>query len=268
MGLFDVRYYVSYTPEAAAEARARPGSFREVAESPPWVIFELPSSSPVEIASHVPTVYETGFRNTLLARISHVFVEDDRDDFFGAAVDWYEDTSNLDYWLVEDGPAGWPSVPRGLEGLRSAPAIASGGGTVSNVVVENDRIAFDTTAVGVPHLVKVSYFPNWKAEGAEGPYRSAPSFMVVVPTTGHVELRFAQGFAERGGMLLTFAGLLFLGGWRWRRRRSPAPGDQHPQPDQSEDGARDAFQEGRPGLAEFLDDGGHLDDPVPGPLGS
>ncbi len=32
-----------------------------------------------------------------------------------------------------------------------------------------------------PSLVRTSYFPNWDASGAEGPYRVAPNLMVVVP---------------------------------------------------------------------------------------
>jgi len=35
--------------------------------------------------------------------------------------------------------------------------------------------------IGQPVLVKVSYFPNWKASGAKGPYRVTPNLMVVIP---------------------------------------------------------------------------------------
>ena len=45
--------------------------------------------------------------------------------------------------------------------------------------VENEKITFKTTAIGVPHIVKVSYFPNWKVEGGYGPYAISPSFMMV-----------------------------------------------------------------------------------------
>ena len=52
----------------------------------------------------------------------------------------------------------------------------------------DDRISFRTDAIGVPHLVKVSYFPNWQATGAEGPYHAGPSFMMVVPTESDGDL--------------------------------------------------------------------------------
>ena len=59
----------------------------------------------------------------------------------------------------------------------------------------------------MPVLVKVSYFPNWKAKGADGPYRVTPNFMVVVPTSTHVELTYGYTWAEGMGWVLTFIGL-------------------------------------------------------------
>ena len=52
---------------------------------------------------------------------------------------------------------------------------------MTNVSWSDESISFDVDQVGVPVLVRVSYFPNWKATGADGPYRVAPNFMVVVP---------------------------------------------------------------------------------------
>ena len=57
--------------------------------------------------------------------------------------------------------------------------------TVSNVDIEDQSVQFDVDQVGVPVLVKVSYFPNWRVDGAEGPYRIGPNQMVVVPTVDH-----------------------------------------------------------------------------------
>ena len=51
--------------------------------------------------------------------------------------------------------------------------------TVSNVDIEQQSISFDVDEIGVPVLVRVSYFPTWKVDGADGPYRVAPNFMVV-----------------------------------------------------------------------------------------
>ena len=63
---------------------------------------------------------------------------------------------------------------------------------VSNITTDDDRISFDVDKVGVPVLVKVSYFPNWQASGAEGPWRVAPNLMVVIPTSEHVSLHYGR----------------------------------------------------------------------------
>jgi hypothetical protein len=79
---------------------------------------------------------------------------------------------------------------------------------ITNVVLEEDRISFRTSAVGVPHLVKVSYFPNWQVVGAEGPYHAGPSFMIVVPTENEVTLSFGNTLVENIGWLLSLTGLV------------------------------------------------------------
>jgi hypothetical protein len=94
---------------------------------------------------------------------------------------------------------------------------------VSNVVIEDHKISFHTTAVGVPHLVKVSYFPNWVAEGADGPWRAAPSLMVVVPTSEDVIIEFKDTWAETGGLILSVVGIALLIGISvagFRRRKA------------------------------------------------
>jgi hypothetical protein len=70
-------------------------------------------------------------------------------------------------------------------------------------------------------LIKVSYFPNWTAEGAEGPWRATPSLMMVVPTSENVVLEFKDTWAETGGKIATalaVLALIGLGVWSARRR--------------------------------------------------
>jgi hypothetical protein len=79
--------------------------------------------------------------------------------------------------------------------------------------------------------VKISYFPNWQASGAEGPWRVAPNLMVVVPTSHQVTLTYGSTGSDKLGELLTLAAVvgivaLFIGGRRARRRRArPAVAD-------------------------------------------
>jgi len=82
--------------------------------------------------------------------------------------------------------------------------------TVSDVEINQQDLSFRVDQVGVPVLVKVSYFPNWTADGAEGPYRIAPNLMVVVPTDNEVTLRFERSASDLAFYLLTLVGLALL----------------------------------------------------------
>jgi hypothetical protein len=77
---------------------------------------------------------------------------------------------------------------------------------VSNVEIGEQSVEFDVSEPGVPVLVRVSYFPNWTAHGAEGPYRIGPNQMVVIPTDTHVRLEF-----ERTNTDLFFYGMTVVG---------------------------------------------------------
>ena len=181
MQLFGIDYYVSYTPEAEEVADARP-ELTEVAATPPFKFYEVADSDLVVAASYLPSVYE-GPSNSLLTRLLGVVgvgPSDDTPTFEEFSLDWYGEMELLDRWITTEGPEEWPRVGSTAE-LSSAPAISTEA-NVTDIVLGEDRISFRTDAIGVPHLVKVSYFPNWQAEGADGPYHSGPSFMVVVPT--------------------------------------------------------------------------------------
>ncbi len=199
LALYDVAYFVAMSPEAT-EAAGNAG-LEQVAYAAPWTIFALPQSSLVDVASFTPGVY------------------DGSADFVDLALEWYADVEDFDHWVVEDGPADWERIDD-IEGPYDVGApLDTGDAVVSDVVLEDHRISFHTTAVGVPHLVKVSYFPNWTATGADGPYRATPSLMVVVPTQEDVVIEFVDTWPETAGKLITAASLVVLVLWGVRRRR-------------------------------------------------
>jgi hypothetical protein len=106
---------------------------------------------------------------------------------------------------------------------------------VTDLEVGTDRISFDVDEVGTPILVKASYFPNWKVDGADGPYRVAPNLMVVVPTDEHVELSYGRQPVEWIGYALTLLGIaltIFLA--TRPRLAGPAPAPSHGRPDDDE----------------------------------
>ncbi len=209
--LYGVSYYVSFTSEATDKANAM-DELTKVTTTEPFTIFRLPETRLVEPARFQPAVYEVPDRSLLgtLAGTSSVIGSDGESllGFHDMALEWYVDMDNLDRWVVAGGPDEWPRI----ESLEERPdrLLTVPENAVSDIVVDHHRISFTTKAVGIPHLVKVSYFPNWTAEGAKGPWRATPSLMVVVPTSEHVTLTFDNTWAELAGMGLTAGGLIVL----------------------------------------------------------
>ncbi|MCH7900231.1 MAG: hypothetical protein IH818_04885 [Acidobacteria bacterium] len=221
MDVYGVDYYVSFTPEAAEKALGI-DEFELVTTTEPFQIFRLPDTQLVEAATHLPAVYEVPdpslFRS--LTGSGSVTGRDGEPlpSFHDMALEWYEDVDEMDRWVVADGPAEWPRIES--IGERPDTEIDVPQNPVSNIVLEDHRISFTTKAVGVPHVVKISYFPNWKATGADGPWRATPSLMVVVPTDNDVVIEFQDTWAESSGQILTVIGLvgLIVGGFvAWRR---------------------------------------------------
>ena len=73
-----------------------------------------------------------------------------------------------------------------------------------------DRIRFTTTAIGRPHIIKCTYFPNWKVRGADRIYLVTPGFMLVYPSRADVELYYGYVPADLIGYALTSAGWMML----------------------------------------------------------
>ena len=85
----------------------------------------------------------------------------------------------------------------------------------------------------MPVLVKTSYFPNWQATGADGPWRVTPNLMVVIPTSRHVSLHYGFTPVDNAGRLLTLAGLAALA-WLWHAERAREPDGDPGEPAGSE----------------------------------
>jgi hypothetical protein len=118
---------------------------------------------------------------------------------------------------------------------------------VTNIDMQEQSISFDVDQVGVPVVVKVSYFPNWNAEGADGPWRIGPNMMVVVPTDTHVELTYGRRGVDYLAILLTLFGIALCFWWRHEGdivHAGPTPGGfKRPRSD-GDDAGRDPRRDG------------------------
>ena len=177
-----------------------------------WKVYAVSDSSVVQPLADRPVVWKG--------------VGPAQSSWLAPAVSWYDDPSQWGVVPAADGPASWervsPSVTR-------PDAVAEPKTVVSAVTQTDSSISFHVDRVGTPVEVKVSYFPNWAATGAEGPWRVAPNLMVVVPTSHEVTLTYGSSGAQRVGELITLAALVAavavaVAGRRARRRRRSTAG--------------------------------------------
>ena len=223
MQLLGVRYYMAISDRMIDLARAHP-DLEEVATSGPWAVFSVGDSETVVALDNEPVV-RTG------TNASHGWLD--------AVVPWYENPDQWSVFLAADGPEDWARIAPG----ESPTAVPTTPVAVTDIEQGTDTISFQVSQPGTPVLVKTSYFPNWKAEGAEGPWRVSPNLMVVVPTADEVTLSYGTtpidwlGWAITalgvvGLVLLVRAGPLTMPDPRpWRRPRSDEPEPGVPAPD-------------------------------------
>ncbi|MFZ4811966.1 MAG: hypothetical protein ACOYL9_11530 [Ilumatobacteraceae bacterium] len=179
------QYFLALTPEMVAQARETDG-MSELATVGPWSVFEVADVALVEPLSMAPYV------DGSVAG---------RDEWSEASMKWFKQADSLAPRISSAGAAEWPST---AEASSAAPLPTT---EVSAIVDDGDSIAFDVSKIGVPVLIRESYFPTWKAEGADGPYRVAPNWMVVVPRNTSVRMVSKAGGIEMVSSLMTIAGL-------------------------------------------------------------
>ncbi|MCH1614468.1 MAG: hypothetical protein L7S47_02040, partial [Acidimicrobiales bacterium] len=213
MKMSGIRYYLAYSDEAVSNARGFSEDLKVIAQSGPWTVFLVQDSSIVQALEYEPLVSEGPFFG--------------KRSWIDPAVNWFNDESR---WLVpiaDDGPEAWPRVPvEEIDGLTSALRFGNQSSRkleslkITEVSVSNEEISFEVDEVGIPVIVKTSYFPNWSASGADGPFRITPNWMVVIPSEDKVELRYGRTSVENFGLLLTVLGILVLAVMkRYEKRR-------------------------------------------------
>jgi hypothetical protein len=217
--LLGVRYYLAVTPTAVGAAAAD-DRLTEVAVSGPWHVYEIADSPLVVGLDNEPAVVTN--------------VDASQDSWLPMAVAWYGDPARRGLPLALAGPDRWQRVQ---VGRRDA---AGGDGTdprigddvalpdvetrpvdpvrVAEVRTTENEISFRVDEPGRPVLVKASYFPNWDASGADGPYRVTPNLMVVVPTEREVTLHYGRTAVDWAALALSLLGVAAL---VWLARRPP-----------------------------------------------
>ncbi len=215
--LMGVKYYLAFSDTAVAAAKVHP-DLTEIATAGVWHMFEVHDAPLVSPLKYEPVVYAN--------------VAQTQDEWLQPAAKFFSDPAMWDVLRAATGPSSWAryTIPETAKLTNSAvaklrTAAAADGGVfedptlpdparkelpavnVSSIKSGDDSVEFDVDQIGVPVLVKVSYFPNWKVSGAEGPYRVTPNLMVVIPTSTHVRLHYGYVQIDLLSMLLTAFGI-------------------------------------------------------------
>jgi len=215
--LLGVRYFMASSPQVEQEAAADPTlrllattgpwrtEFEGQALSTTWDVYQVRASSLVTPLTHEPAVL-TGVGPSQSSWLGTVGPDGQPVD--GPSVAWYDHPARWQVMLTAGGMPGWPRVTAG--GSRHPPSVRVAPTVVSDIRQTSDTVSFHVSRPGTPVLVKVSYFPNWQASGAEGPWRAAPNLMVVVPTGHDVTLTYGTTGVNELGEACTAVGLLAL----------------------------------------------------------
>jgi hypothetical protein len=177
------------------------------------VVYKI-KDSPLVTPLHYDPVVESGLDVTSVANLESPQ---------GVALLWYQQKQYWSVPIAASGPPGW--VPQQL-GYLASPAQTHEVVPTTVSDVRHDKsyswVSFDVGRLGSPVEVKIPYFPNWHATGAEGPYLVTPNLMVVVPTSHHVRLSYGATSIDDLGKLASLGGIAAVLGLNIRR--VPPPG--------------------------------------------
>jgi len=76
--------------------------------------------------------------------------------------------------------------------------------------VSNEEIKISTNCIGIPLLIKVAYFPNWKVEGANSIYLTSPALMMITPTKESIRIYYGYDSIDIFADVITVVGLMIL----------------------------------------------------------
>ncbi len=210
-----VKYFMGFTPEAITQASQQEG-LTEVARSGPWVVYRVANSDVVTPLATQPVVANISSNNP-------------RERWLEIGTSWFQHPETWTTPIADDGPSDWQRIEvavdeskregepnsnnRRVDVVKPATPLTQvplEPVVVSNVNIGEESVRFSVDKVGVPVLVRVSYFPNWKVDGAEGPYRVAPNMMVVIPTSTDVNMHYGWNMLDYVAYLLSFAGIAWI----------------------------------------------------------
>jgi hypothetical protein len=169
---------MAFSPEVIAQASRDP-QLVLIAKTKPfpapgaqWRIYLIKNSPMVEPLRHDPNV---------VANVAS------QAQWLNANQTWWLTPDYQKVFLALSGPSSWPRASN-VSSMTTSATLPSV--NVTKVKVGLQSLSFHVSRIGVPMLVKISYYPRWHVTGGTGPYRVSPNLMVVIPTSRNVSLHY------------------------------------------------------------------------------
>ena len=175
-----VDYFIAYTSSIKDKANANE-NFNFLFSNEIFNVYSI-NSEKVELVKDNLYIYESPdfyerLRNAVLR-------EGNEESFFDVAYKSFKEESS--YKIIENYDKSFA-----VQGDENTELL------ITDLNIQNNLITFKTNKPNKLHLIKVSYFPNWKIENGHGPFRISPSFMAVVPNDEIVEIKFELSSIEK-----------------------------------------------------------------------
>jgi hypothetical protein len=177
-----VQYYMAFSPAVVAAANQnkdlrliytqkaiQPSAGIGSAMGDTWNIYLVKGASEVSALKYAPIKWRGVTAKNWLTASLHPYIN----------------PNGLIY--TEGGPSTWQSVPAG--DLEGKPQLLRRN-RVTDISESSSTISFHVSRIGVPVVVRTSYFPNWQSSSVSGIYRGTPNEMVVIPTQHNVTLSY------------------------------------------------------------------------------
>jgi len=193
--MFNVRHFVARIEEVKA-ALGADENYESLKVFDDYEVYELKTNANryVVVPKYNPVLFET-------------------DDWKKVSYEWFKDYDLIDIPLVFTSKINQEDSVRFVatsNALTNLPRIPFDANCSIEEMVSNEEVKIKTDCIGKPHIIRISYYPNWMVEGADKIYLVSPSFMLVFPNQENVRLYYGQTLIDVASMLCSYAGVLMI----------------------------------------------------------
>lgn len=190
--MFNVQYFIARSDKTKTALKNYTSEYKLVYSNNPYEVYELTNNN-----NH------------------YVFVPEYQPIFYPKTKDW----RNISYeWFKKDISVHIVFDKKTTQKSKFEKIPIDNNCNIQELVKE-ESIEFTTDCLNKPHIIRISYYPNWKVKGADKIYLVSPSFMLVYPKQENVKIYYGKTFIDYFSMLLTLIGLIIIGYIIYKNRK-------------------------------------------------